>query len=450
MTAGAPHPSGRQPEWVETLYDRLANDEDGRVCEAIRDEACREAPGNFFKTLLANTLTSIGDRLASAKTTLPWLLAQLSAPAWCTSLLVPIRESGSMLPQMIIGSVVRRQPIRKWVWVAGSVLQGTSLMGMSGVALLLEGLTAGLAILILLVIFSLARGACSVAYKDVLGKTIPKTRRGRLKGWIGSVSGLGAMLVGGLLALTVDSEPESLRFYLLLLGGAALLWLAAAACYATIIEFPGETEGGRSGWNIGWERLALLRDDAPFRRFVVARALALGSALAAPFYVTLAREDLGSGSEYLGIFIAVEGLAGLVSGPVWGRYADRSSRLVFATACATASLLSALVACWSWLDFSPTAARWFYPAAFFGLGIAHSGVRLGRKTYLVDLAEGNRRTNYTAVSNTVMGALLLLSGAVGALAAWFSLQFAILLLAFAGFLGAAISLRWEEVSGTAK
>ena len=63
------------------------------------------------------------------------------------------------------------------------------------------------------------------------------------------------------------------------------------------------------------------------------------------------------------------------------------------------------------------AASWFYPLAFFGLGLAHAGVRLGRKTYMVDMAEGNRRTDYVAVSNSVIGALLLVSGVIGGVAA---------------------------------
>src|SRR5690606_2061373 len=120
-------------------------------------------------------------------------------------------------------------------------------------------------------------------------------------------------------------------------------------------------------------------------RFVVARALAMGSGLAAPFYVALARDELGSAALLLGIFIAVEGLAALVSSPIWGRWSDRSSRLVFSAACALAGVLSIVVAAWSWADLPMAAAQWFYPLTFFGLGVAHAGVRLGRKTYLVDM-----------------------------------------------------------------
>ena len=72
---------------------------------------------------------------------------------------------------------------------------------------------------------------------------------------------------------------------------------------------------------------------------------------------------------------------------------------------------------------------------------------LGRKTYLVDMAEGNRRTDYVAVSNTVIGALLLLTGALGAAAALVSVPGTVLLLGLCGLIGAAMSLRLKEVSG---
>lgn len=429
---------------MESVYERLAEDDEGRVCKAISDEACRESPGNFVRTLVANALSNVSDRIASAKTTLPWILGALGAPAWCLSLLVPIREAGSMLPQMFIGAAVRSIAVRKWVWAVGGALQAACLATMAVVALTLQGLAAGLAILLLLTLFSLARGACSVAYKDVLGKTIPKTRRGRLSGWISSFAGLATMATGGVLALLPDSGGLGLYAGLLLV--AAGLWLAAAGAYSRIVEYPGATEGGANGFTEALARLALLRDDVPFRRFVIARALAMGSGLAAPFYIALARDELGSAALLLGIFIAVEGLAALVSSPLWGRWADRSSRWVFAIACALAGGLSIVVALWSWADLPEAAALWFYPLAFFGLGVAHAGVRLGRKTYLVDMAEGNRRTEYVAVSNTVICFLLLVTGLVGALAATISVEAAVVLLGLAGLTGAVVSLGWKEVS----
>lgn len=89
---------------------------------------------------------------------------------------------------------------------------------------------------------------------------------------------------------------------------------------------------------------------------------------------------------------------------------------------------------------------WFYPLAFFVLSIAHAGVRLGRKTYLVDMAGGNKRTDYTAVSNTVIGFLLLATGGFTALISLISDAAVILVLGLMGMAGMFSALRLKEVT----
>lgn len=44
----------------------------------------------------------------------------------------------------------------------------------------------------------------SVASKDVLGKTVPKTRRGQVNGWSASAAGLVTIGVGALLLMGAD------------------------------------------------------------------------------------------------------------------------------------------------------------------------------------------------------------------------------------------------------
>ncbi len=87
---------------------------------------------------------------------------------------------------------------------------------------------------------------------------------------------------------------------------------------------------------------------------------------------------------------------------------------------------------------------WIYPTAYFILGIAHSGVRLGRKTYVIDMAGGNKRTDYVAVSNTVIGVLLLIAGGISALASLVSTEGVILMLSIFGFAGAYTSSKLPD------
>ena len=93
----------------------------------------------------------------------------------------------------------------------------------------------------------------------------------------------------------------------------------------------------------------------------------------------------------------------------------------------------------------PKNAYLLYPLAFFVLGIAHSGVRLGRKTYIVDMASGNKRTDYVAVSNTIIGFILLITGGISAAAATISTEGIILVLSLFGIAGAYVSYQLPNV-----
>ncbi|MCB1151356.1 MFS transporter, partial [bacterium] len=283
---------------MKSIVELVADVEDARACKDISDEACREVPRNFGILVAAQVLTKLGDALASPKTVLAWLMDAAGAPGFLIGLLVPVRESLSMLPQLFIGGVVRARPRRKPVWLLGSVLQFLAVAGMGLAAFTLRGAAAGWAILGCVTFFSLARGLNSVASKDILGKTIPKRRRGRLGGISAGVSG--ALSVGvGLLMLTRGGGEGSPLFYGALLAGAGALWLLAALVFTRLEEEPGETAGGANGLREALGRLALLRDDAPFRRFVTTRALLLCSALTAPYYVLLARQHAGEGLSVL-------------------------------------------------------------------------------------------------------------------------------------------------------
>lgn len=437
-------------EKLNRLYQNLVDEEDARVCKDIDEAACRYLPVNFFLLIVANTLSKLGDELSNPKTVLPWVLSAVQAPLGLVGLLVPVRESGSMLPQLFIAAWVRRLALRKWVWVAGSLLQGTAVFGIAWVAFSLTGAAAGWALVALLAIFSLARGLCSVAHKDVLGKTVPKSRRGRLSGLAAGVSGLLAVAVGlfMLLPQVMTGPPawfDSALFYTLMLAFAGGLWLVAAAAFAVVREYPGASDGGGNAIRQALASLGLLRTDRPFRRFVIVRALLLCSALTAPYYVVLAtggEADL----SVLGLFILANGLASSLSAPVWGRLADTSSRTVMIRAALLTGGLGVTVFLVTVLLPGLAATAWFYPAAFLILGIAHSGVRLGRKTYIVDMAGGNKRTDYVAVSNTVIGVVLLLTGLIGALAGLISAAGVVLALSLLGLAGAALASRLPEVS----
>ena len=206
--------------------------------------------------------------------------------------------------------------------------------------------------------------------------------------------------------------------------------------FAGIKESAGEIEPlKRSGAQLV-HAFRLLREDAVFRNFVIARALMTGSALAAPYVVLYSQYVSGRQLGQLGGFIFAGAFASMISGWIWGHMADISSRMVLVTAS-----LAASVVCFGLLMMRGVAqgshlAQWLFPACYLILSIAHDGVRVGRKTFLVNLGSGNKRTDYVSISNSLIGCFLVFMGVFVSLLHQWHTAWVVLIFGIMSFSGA--------------
>jgi MFS family permease len=440
---------------AELLYDILFEEnQDARICKDIPSRACTSIPGNFFVHLSAQLSTKLGDMLSSPRLVLVWLMAGLGVSPAVIGLLVPLREAGSLLPQLIIGSTIRRFSIRKWFWIAGSIFQGVAVLGIAGIALTVRGVAAGWPIVGMVALFSLARGVCSVTGKDLVGKTVPRTRRGRLSGLAASIAG-GLAVVFGIILAAAGPESLTVGSVTIFLAAAGCLWLVAAWIMARLDESPGATSGGGNALRAAISSFRLLKRDRVFRRFVISRGLLAGTVLSMPFYVLLAREATGNRAAMFGFFLVASSLATTVSGYAWGKLADRSSRstlIIAGGSAAIVGLITYALGIAGILSGESEAqpdrgglAGWLYAILFFLLALAHTGIRIGRKTYLIDMAPADERASYVALSNTIIGVILLVSGGFGIIGTIFSPREVILAFALLGLAGSLFALTLKEV-----
>ncbi|SUZ31618.1 hypothetical protein ROE7235_01368 [Roseibaca ekhonensis] len=423
---------------VQTAYDMLSSEDEGRVCRDISDAACKVQPGSFLRHALALGLNKSADGLVDPKLVLSWLMTYLGAPAAMIGFLVPIREAGALLPQLFTAARIRAMARRKWAWAGAALGQGLGAAIIALAALTTQGAAAGILILLGLAVLAVSRSAASVAYKDVLGKTVAKGQRG-------TVAGLAGTWAAGVLftfALALIWLAEA-RFAIVAgaLIAAALAWFLAGAVFAGLREEPGETEGGGNGAAAAIANLRYLREDRGLARFIIARGLLTATALAPPWFVVLASES--AALQSLGALVLAAAVAALVSSYVWGRLADRSSRLVLVLTGVIGAGAMGLALAISVAGLAGTV--WAMPLALFGLMVAHQGVRLGRSTYIVDMAPPERRAIYTAIANTVIGVILLASGVFGALAALGGAELTLALFALMALGGAWVAYGLKEL-----
>lgn len=108
-------------------------------------------------------------------------------------------------------------------------------------------------------------------------------------------------------------------------------------------------------------------------------------------------------------------LAAVSSSYIWGRLSDTSSRKVLMLAAIAGAVALAVGAALASLIELPNPVL-PESAVLFLLMVAYQGVRLGRPTYLVDMADESKRAAYTALSNSVVGILLVLESVFGVIA----------------------------------
>jgi hypothetical protein len=429
----------RTDHWLDPAFEAIAIDDDGRACEDIPQSACRDEAGNFFTHVAALSLSKSSDSLIDPKLVLSWLISSVGAPPALVGLLVPIREAGALLPQIFTAARLRRLPLRKWAWTAGAIGQGVAAIGIAACALLLSGRIAGIAILACLAVLSLARSVCSVCYKDVLGKTVDKSRRGRATGTASTLAAIVAIAFAVLLFWRGEDRYDLVITAIFTAGG---LWIGAGLLFATLAEEEGAQDGGANAFRQAIGSFTYLKTKPQLRVFILTRALLTATAFAPPFMVALATDQEGP-LENLGLLVFASALAALSSSFIWGRLSDRSSRkvLLIASALGAAALTATVAVAYLGLVDNDIAV----PVLLFALMISYQGVRLGRSTHLVDMADTDTRAAFTALSNTAIGLVLLLGGAFSLVAELAGLEITLAILAAMCALACLSAARLEEV-----
>jgi len=354
------------------------------------------------------SLTKIADGIVQPKLVLAWLLSAMGAPGAAIGALVPIREAGSMLPQIAMSRWVERSRLRKRFWGLGSLAQGFGALVIAASVLLVDPAIGWIGVLAGLALLSVARAACSVSQKDALARTIEKGRRGRITGLGATLGAAGALLFAAALATGLIPTTTGVLGLMVALAGGA--WILAALVFQTLDEPPAR-DGNDGGGLV--RILSSLRQDPQLARLVVVRGLLMAIALAPPFLlIGLGMGNHDGGLATLGPMMLGSGAATISSAYVWGWLSDRSSRKTLMLGGAAGGAVLAVA---GWLTLTGGAGTLLSALVIYALQTAYEGVRSGRKLHLTDMATDDVRARYTAVSNTAVGVLLLAGGLFGVL-----------------------------------
>ncbi|HIC88890.1 MAG TPA: MFS transporter [Anaerolineae bacterium] len=374
---------------------------------------------NAVALVLDYIFFGVGLAFASPSTTLPAFMDQLTGSALLVGMVGAVFQGAWLLPQILAANFLANKPFKKPYLIWGGAL-GRPVFFLISLFLVLEGyrhamLTAAL-FLVGMALFMGTDALAALAWFDILGKSVPASRRGRLIGIAQIASallGLGAaVIVRYLLSNTGPGFPNNYAAIFVLAGTSFMISWGALLL---LRESPSEVEPKRTPWRKFLPQLGRIwRGDRVFARVVSVRLLTGLGMLALPFYVVFSGDQLGLPPSAIGKFVAAQTIGSVVGSFGFGMLSDRKgSRRVVQIAALLALLAPTLALA---LQFSPAEARrWlvpFFALVFVTLGVVDSSGMLGYYNYVLEIAPEKLRPVYIGLANT-LGGILVIAPVVG-------------------------------------
>ena len=354
-------------------------------------------------------------------TVLPALIARLTPSPIAIGLASGAATGGWLLPQLVVASAIagkrRKKPtIVSAAWISRPLFFLVGLIvwlyAESRPQLTAATIIAGLAV------FYVLDAVVSVPWFDLLAKTIPPRRRGRVLGTSQVLGGLLGMAGGVAVSYVLgDGSPWQYpqNHALLLMATSAVLLLSAIGL--TIIREPeGKALSGpvASFRQVVMGLPALLQSDRPFLRLVITRVVGGSSGVANAFFVLHATDVGGLALGSTGLLVSAQVLGSLAAGLLMGYVQDRTGPRAHIRIVNVLSAIPALLALAAspWAATLGSAALYVYLLLFFSLGVIQGSQGWPFYNWVLEYAPEEQRPLYIGTLNT-LAALVMLAPPIG-------------------------------------
>jgi MFS family permease len=369
---------------------------------------------NFLLFLIDGILFIVAMGIIGSTTVIPDFIRHLTDSEVLIGLSGSLFDIGWTLPQLFIARYIIRFERKKW-WFAGpNIPVRFVILIFAGLIFLLGKEQPGAILTAFLICYGIAAvgdGIVGVPWADLAGTSLDSRWRARTLGIMSAGAGL-IMLgvsprIGDILGEAGPGFPNN---YALLFGAAGLLFVLSIVPVLFIHELPGGKAVEKTP-SFGEFLPALgrvLRTDVPFRAMIITRMLTSLFAMASPFYIGFATEqlDLSSGVA-VPTLIAMQTIGSVIGALIYTWLGARNNLLYIRLALGGVLLLpiSALLA----TQVGPLPLY----VGFLVSGLTMSNLFFSYLNWVVTHADPDQRPIYAGLFNTVAAVTTLIAPLIG-------------------------------------
>lgn len=382
------------------------------VSPSLRERVYRR---NFVYFLTDNILFTVAMGIIGSTTVIPDFVRHLTDSEILIGLCGSLFTIGFTLPQLLVARYIVRYARKKWWFVGPNIPVRFVILLFAFLTVWLGKEQPQLILLAFFICYSIAAfgdGLVGVPWADLAATCLDNRWRARMFGLTTIGTGVIMLLLAPLIGVVLGEQgPAFPNNYALLFGAAGLLLVLSILPGIFFHELPGGKAVEKlPALNEFLPDLGrLLRDDGPFRAFILVRIGTNLFMMAAPFYIGYTTVELGLSSEVaVPVLLAMQTIGSLAGALVYTWLGERNNLLYIRLALGAAALLpiSALLA--GWIGPLPLYI------GFLVSGLANgSNLFAGYLSWVVGYAHPDQRPLYVGLSNTVSALLSLLAPVIG-------------------------------------
>ncbi|RKX80869.1 MAG: MFS transporter [Spirochaetes bacterium] len=371
---------------------------------------------NFIAFLWHALFLALASNFMDINTIIPTMLFKAGGNTVQLGFLTAIMIGGASLMQVFFAGFLAHKEKKKPYLLIGIYLRVSALLGLG---FLLSG--AGhmtsffviASIFTLITIFSFSGSFAGISYTDILGKSINKDSRKKffiLKQTISST----AVFASALLVRYLLRQYSYPKNYSILFIGAGTFLLTATLGFWMIREKPTDLKNTFDNFKSIFKLYVdLIKKDRNVRYYILLiNSAGLGLTLV-PFYIALAKHNLGLTSKSVGNFLLLQIIGMIVSNLLWHFLLKKGSyKFVVKTYAIIGSVLPILALALS-NNFS------LYPFIFLLSGFNISAYQVSLPGILLEISREHNRVLYVAISGAGSVSTILFPLIGGFLIRWF-------------------------------
>jgi MFS family permease len=377
------------------------------LSQSVRERIYRR---NFFFFLADNISFNVAMGIIGSTTVIPDFVRRLTGSEILIGLAGSLSTVGNTLPQLLVARYIVRHARKKWWFVVPNIPGRLMMLTFATITMWAAKDRPEFVLLAFFVCYSIAGfcdGLVGVPWADLAGTSLDNRWRARVFGLTFAVTGVTMLLIAPLIGVVLgETGPRFPNSYALLFGVAGVLSVLSILPGLFFHELPGgqAVEELPSLGEFLPDLGRVLRDDVPFRAFIVTRILMSLFMMAAPFYIGYATVELGLSSQVaVPVLLAMQTVGGVAGALAYTWLGARSNLLAIRLASGGAALLPICALLAGTVGPLPL---------YFGFlvsGLATSIWLSGYLNWIVGYAHPGQRPIYVGLSNTVAGVVALIA-----------------------------------------